>query len=344
MKTVYTMGLTTAGALLACQPLNDLDAASRGAPIVASTEEPESQPSTSVAVPSSTSVMSEPGPAAPPTNASSVVGTSGATSAPSGETTSAGLVEDSQTREGVTVETSEVVTNENPVSPGFNEETSAGTSSFEDVTSYTTEGPGPTSEPTPNTCVNDCAMGDRCTMATQCLSMRCDQVCQPMELSVVSDGLDAISTSIKVHVELEADPSVPVAWRDLAVLYFVTVEKRDDFVLNYAEGGGTAMPMQVGLTDWIVVWTTDAAGNVPSTVTPFDVQFRSEPWLPDEAASNDNSNDYSYVKPKAPNDKIVLCHKVNDEWRQIQGTPPAAIPDPCQYVGNCDLVTCDPLE
>lgn len=344
MNTVYTMGLT-ACALLACQPLNDLDAASRGAPIVGSTEEPESQPSTAAAVPSSASATTEPGPAAPPTSSSSVVATSSAASLPSGETTSVGPVENSQSSDGVTVDTSDGVSHDNPVSDGSTEDTWAGTISVEGVTSDTTDTPGLTSEPIPNTCVNDCAMGDRCTTATQCLSLRCDEVCQPMELSVVSDGLDAISTSIKVHVELEADPSVPVAWRDLAVLYFVTVEKRDDFVLNYAEGGGTAMPMQVGLKDWIVVWTTDAAGNVPSTETPFDVQFRSDPWLPDEAASNDNSNDYSYVNPEAPNDKIVLCQKVNDEWRQIQGTPPAAIPDPCQYVGNCEAaLTCDALE
>lgn len=344
MKAVCTIGVTTACAVLACQPLNDLDAASRGTPIVGSTEASESAPTTTAAI-SSMASASEPAPVAPPNNSSSVAVTVGATSVASGETTSTVPVEDSQTRDVLSVDTSDVVSNESPASPGSNEDTGEGTSSFEHMTSDTAEGPGLTSAPEPNTCVDDCAMGDRCTTATQCLSLRCDQVCEPMELSVVSDGLDAISTSIKVHVELKADPSIPVAWRDLAVLYFVTVEMRDDFVLNYAEGGGTAMPMQVGLKDWIVVWTTDAAGNVPSTVTPFDVQFRSEPWLPDEAASNDNSNDYSYVDPKAPNDNIVLCHKVDDEWRHIQGTPPAAIPDPCQYVGNCDAaITCDPLE
>lgn len=188
-------------------------------------------------------------------------------------------------------------------------------------------------------------MGASCEQLTDCLSLRCDGVCEPMELVVESDGLDAISTSIKMHVELYGDPAVAVAWQDLAVLYFVTVEKHDDFKLNFAQGGGTTMPMQVTLEDWILVWTTDAVGNVPATVTPFDVQIHSYPWLPDEAASNDNSNDYSYRSEPGPNDKIVLCRRVEGEWRHAQGTPPGNIPDPCRYVDNCDAaLSCDPLE
>lgn len=166
-----------------------------------------------------------------------------------------------------------------------------------------------------------------------------------MEMVVESDGIDAISTSIKMHVELYGDPSVAVAWQDLAVLYFVTVEKHDDFKLNFAQGGGTAMSMQVTLKDWLLVWTTDAAGNVPATVTPFDVQLHSYPWLPDVPESNDNSNDYSYRAEPGPNDKIVLCRRIDGEWRHAQGIPPAHIVDPCQYVDNCNAaLACDPLD
>jgi hypothetical protein len=193
-------------------------------------------------------------------------------------------------------------------------------------------------------CTEQCALGDDCTEWTQCLSQRCDENCQPTALRVDSDGLDAVSTSIKVHVELYADPSVPVAWTDLAVLYFFTVERRDDFVLHLNQGGGNALPMQVSLTDWILVWRTEAAGNVPSTVTPIDIQFRSDPWLPDTAESNDNSNDFSYRDSLGANERIVLCHQVNGAWVQIQGQAPANIEAPCSYVDNCDAAQqCDPL-
>jgi hypothetical protein len=188
-------------------------------------------------------------------------------------------------------------------------------------------------------------MGATCDDLTDCLSLRCDEVCQPMELVVQSDGVDAISTSIKMHVELYGDPSVAVAWQDLAVLYFVTVEKHDDFKLNFAQGGGTAVPMQITLKDWMLVWTTDADGNLPGTVTPFDVQIHSYPWLPDVPESNDNSNDHSYRAASGPNANIVLCKRVDGEWRHAQGTPPANIPDPCHYVDNCSAaLACDTLE
>jgi hypothetical protein len=338
---VLTRNLAVAGStlLLACQPLNDLDAATRGAPTTAgvgetpvATEETRPDDSSRPATPpgpatdSPTAVVA-PVPAGPTTEAP---GSSAPSQGPA-ETTSAPISSSEGSGESFTTD-------------GISETTAEGTSVDATLaTSTAISSESPTSDEPP-VCDEQCALGDECTAFSTCLSLRCDEVCEPMQFRVDSDGLDAVSTSVKVHVELYADPSVPVAWEDLAVLYFITVEKRDDFVLNFAEGGGTALPMQVGLTDWIVVWTTDAAGNVPSTVTPFDVQFRSDPWLPDTPESNDNSNDYSYRDGMGANDKIVLCRKVNNTWKHVQGTPPSNVAEPCQYVDNCeDALDCDPL-
>ena len=195
-------------------------------------------------------------------------------------------------------------------------------------------------------CTSHCALGESCDDWMSCLSMRCDDVCQPSELDVSSDGIDAISTSIKVHIDISADPAVPTAWSSLAVLYFFTVERRDDFVVNYVETGVpvTSVPTQVSLTDWILVMRPQAPGNVPSTGTVFDVQFRSDPWLPETAESNDNSNDFSYREDLGANDQIVLCKKSDGAWKHIQGRSPDNIADPCQYVENCDAaILCDEL-
>lgn len=327
------VSIAAAVSMLGCQPITDFDQATRGAPMTSvvvetpsSTEDTRAEltsESTAPVGPSTVGVA--PVTVVLPTGADA----SSASQTRPNETTSAANGNSDESSEGSTTGGASEITAEGT----FEDSTPTAASSSEGVTS---------DEPT--MCSAQCAMGDVCTAPATCLSWRCDEVCQPMQFRVESNGLDAVSTSVKVHVELYADPSVQVAWRELAVLYFITVEKRDDFVLNFAEGGGTALPMQVGLTDWIVVWTTDASGNVPNTVTPFDVQFRSDPWLPDTPESNDNSNDHSYRSGLGPNDNIVLCRKVNDVWKHVQGTPPQDIVDPCQYVNNCDAaLACDPL-
>lgn len=334
---------------VSCQPLHDLDEATRGTSDSLDTSETPttthatnteegSTPSPSTTannVDSQTSLATESDP-----STSGSVGDAGAldsmdepspTSAPSNDA----ALSSASTLDGVdTTQTSGSPTSTEAPDPASTNQTSS--ESTRDPSSGETSGAA--------TCEQDCALGTSCSTLTNCASLRCDDTCQPTQLRIESDGIDAISTSIKIHFELYADPSVPVAWSDLAVVYFVTVEARDDFVLHYSEGGGTALPMQVTLDDWMIVWTTDAAGNVPSTVTPIDVQFRSDPWLPDEPASNTNSNDYSYLPEIAPNDKIVLCRNIDGNWTHIQGNPPPTIPDPCSLVNNCDKVlSCDEL-
>lgn len=342
-----------ASASMACQPLRDLDAASSGT----------ASASGSGAFTESTTNPVFPTPSSSSTNPSSVVAApvmqgspshAGLTTAPDSKDTTTGAGETSGQLEMSTSTSNESSTSTTLTRVHSDDASSTETASTEeprdnsDLDSTTTSNAGssaPSSTSEPSGCQSQCGLGEACTSATECLSLRCDDSCSPTEIIVHSDGLDAISTSIKVHVELYADPAVPIAWKDLAVLYFFTVERRDDFVMHFQQGGGEALPVQVGLTDWILVWRSDHEGNVPSTVTPFDVQFRSDPWLPDIPESNDNSNDHSYREGLGPNDNIVLCRQVDGGWKQIQGTAPTTIPDPCHYIDNCDAaLSCDPLQ
>lgn len=335
MRRTASLCCLLVGTALACRPVSDLDATRRGAGgAVASSDAPSSE------LPPNVPLPPPPSPTSGQTTASTDVHPSPASNpAPSTERapmTSDGATTNEQDNSSDTA-IDDLSTTPDVTTPLSSTELST-------IVDTSTDSEETSSAPKAE-CTRSCGVGAPCSELTDCLSLRCDDVCQPMEMVVHSDGLDAISTSIKVHVELYGDPAVAVAWRDLAVLYFVTVEKRNDFKLNFAQGGGTTMPMQVTLKDWIMVWTTDAAGNIPATVTPFDVQIHSYPWLDDEPASNDNSNDHSYRKGLGQNDNIVLCRRVDGEWRHAQGNPPPNIKDPCRYVGNCDAVlSCDPLE
>lgn len=332
---------------LACQPLRDLDAASRGAATaspsttLAPTSGPDAPftPDATDTVSSATEPVLETTPDASATSASAPAMAGGATTHE--RTESATPSEQSSQAATTSIETSEVSNASNPTTTEPPQQTATSSAHPSSDTSAG-ENTNPSSAPS---CQTQCGFGEPCTSASQCLSLRCDEQCLPTELTVESDGLDAVSTSIKVHIELYADPAVPLAWKDLAVLYFFTVERRDDFVMHFQQGGGSAMPVQVDLNEWMLVWRTDREGNVPSTVTPFDVQFRSQPWLPDTPESNNNANDHSYREDLGPNENIVLCRFADGQWKQIQGTPPAAIPDPCQYVDHCDAALhCDPLQ
>lgn len=333
----------------ACQPLHDLDEVARGSREPLDTSETTAR-TTGEGLESSPSTVTSSGDGetsrAIPGHPSTEVYTGGAKpsdsmddSAVSAPSSDAALTSASRDNGVETTSTSGPTTNTEDANTASSADDSSGefidTSTDETVSDETSAAAS---------CERNCALGTSCSAINNCASLRCDGTCQPTQLRVESDGIDAISTSIKIHFELYADPAVPVAWSDLAVLYFVTVEKRDDFVLHFAEGGGTALPMQVTLNDWMVVWTTDAAGNVPSTVTPIDVQFRSDPWLPDEPESNTNSNDYSYLPKLGVNDNIVLCRNIDGKWTHIQGIPPASVSDPCSLVGDCNAVlSCDPL-
>lgn len=327
-----------AGGAFACRPVGDLDATRRGSSgVVSPSDSASSEPPTPFTPPATTGANSE----ATPDHSSAVTlpVASNSTTTPRGVSSADNTDGASDESEPPTLETStrDFVS----VSSGTSLAVTSEQGTIGEITSEVSD----TTEAAAPVCNSKCGMGETCEDLTDCLSLRCDGVCQPTELVVQSDGLDAVSTSIKMHVELYADPSVAVAWQDLAVLYFITVEKHDDFKLNFAQGGGTAMPMQVTLEDWILVWTTDATGNVPSTVTPFDVQIHSYPWLQDVPESNDNSNDHSYRSELGVNDKIVLCRRVEGQWRHAQGTPPASVADPCRYVDNCEAaLSCDPLE
>jgi hypothetical protein len=338
VRLITSTCLALAASSLACRPVGDLDATRRGSSsVVASSDAPSSEPPTPTAPPTPTSPTATTTTAGAPPVVTPPVG-------PTAQPTSAvaPLTSDDETQ----LTESEQSTLE----PNTNHDTASSSdgaiasSAGPETTPVASSEVSDATSPAP-TCSSKCGLGETCEELTDCLSLRCDDVCQAMELTVESNGIDAVSTSIKMHVELYGDPAVAVAWQDLAVLYFVTVEKHDDFKLNFAQGGGTALVMQVTLEDWILVWTTDAAGNVPASVTPFDVQIHSYPWLPDVPESNDNSNDYSYREGLGPNDKIVLCRRIDGEWRHAQGTAPAHIDDPCQYVNNCGAaLSCDPLE
>lgn len=337
MRLTGLLWLTLWANALACRPTSDLDATRRGSPSVAATSESESSepavvtpPTTHAPTPTSTGAPQGPTPAPSSTPAS----------ASSLAATSSGLEPEAETSSGASEHPTLELTSAIAVETS---DAASGSTSEPSFAPTTDEAPETTSPPA--TCSSKCGMGETCSAISDCLSLRCDGVCQPMEMTVESDGIDAISTSVKMHVRLYGDPAVAVAWKDLAVLYFFTVEQHDDFKLNFAQGGGSAIAMQATLKDWLLVWTTDAAGNVAANGTEFDVQLHSYPWLPDVPESNDNSNDYSYRAEHGPNDKIVLCRRVDGEWRHAQGIAPAHITDPCQYVGNCDAaLSCDPLE
>lgn len=348
--------LVTLGCLLiSCQPLNDLEDVSRGTGDTRKLDPSTGSPDSTSSLPNT----SEPAPTNSPGESASAAPSSDALTLPDESLPGASSMDDAGTSETSSAtfsnETLEVTSRSDEAqstapqvaSASSSDSTAASvdTSTLESTGVTQTEGNSSETTGEPSSCDQDCALGDPCSTFTDCASLRCtDETCAPTELRVDSSGIDAVSTSIKMHVELYADPAVPVAWSDLAVLYFFTVEKRDDFVAHFSEGGGSALPMQVTLTEWMLVWTTDAEGNVPSTVTPIDVQFRSDPWLPDEPESNTNSNDYSYREDLGSNDKVVLCLNVDGKWTHVQGTPPSYAPDPCNYVNNCDAaLSCDPL-
>lgn len=198
-----------------------------------------------------------------------------------------------------------------------------------------------------------------CRIGGDCVSGRCDGSkgqCLPSQYVIETEDKQANDQQVDFYVWVNRGADDPErAWKDVALLYFFTAERQNDFVGRYYGNGpdqgerdSRFLAREYAANEWALIWRTTNGNNtlVPTTPMSNGIEFQVHA---NPAQNFDDTKHFSYqAGDHVPNPRVVLCQRVSGRWVHTQGQTPSALPAPCDLVvDSCPsggTLACDVLQ